>query len=47
MSSGAWLMTIVVLITVGTLAVLMVSMVRSIQNERSQGRSVWREFGLG
>ena len=47
MSSGAWLMTIVVLITVGTLAVLMVSLVRSIQNERSQGRSVWREFALG
>ena len=47
MSSGAWMMTIVVVITVGALAVLMVSLVRSIQTERSQGRSVWREFALG
>jgi len=41
------MMTIVVVITVGALAVLMVSLVRSIQTERSQGRSVWREFALG
>jgi len=47
MSSGALMMTIVVVITVCTLAVLMVSLVRSIQNERSRGRSVWREFALG
>ena len=47
MSSGAWMMTIVVAITVGTLAVLVWSLVRSIQNERSRGRSVWREFALG
>jgi hypothetical protein len=47
MSSGAWMMTIVVVISVGTLAVLMFSLVRSIQNERSRGRSVWREFALG
>lgn len=47
MSSGAWMMAIVVVITIGTLVLLMFAMVRSIRNERSQGRSVWREFSLG
>lgn len=47
MSSGAWMMTVVVLITLGTLVVLMFALVRSISNERTDGRSVWREFSLG
>jgi hypothetical protein len=47
MSSGAWMMAIVIVISGGTLALLLFSLVRSIQNERSQGRSVWREFALG
>jgi hypothetical protein len=47
MGPGAWLMAVVLVITLGTLGVLVVSMVRSIQTERSQGRSVWREFALG
>jgi hypothetical protein len=47
MGAGAWLMSVVIVITVGTLGVLVMSMVRSIQTERSRGRSVWREFGLG
>jgi len=47
MSSGAWMMTLVVLISLGTLAVLVFSLLRSIRNERSQDRSVWREFSLG
>jgi hypothetical protein len=46
-SSGAWMMVVVIVITVGTLVVLMASMLRSIRNERTAGRSVWREFGLG
>jgi hypothetical protein len=41
------MMAIVVLITLGTLAILMTSLIRSIKNERSHGRSVWREFSLG
>ena len=40
-------MAVVVLITLGTLVILMISLVRSIRNERSDDRSVWREFSLG
>jgi len=40
-------MAVVVFITIATLLFLIVSMVRSISNERTPGRSVWREFGLG
>ena len=47
MSTGAWMMAVVVLITLGTLAILIFSLVRSISNERTRGRSVWREFSLG
>jgi hypothetical protein len=47
MSSGAWMMTLVIVITLGTLVLLIGATIRSIQNERSPGRSVWREFGLG
>jgi hypothetical protein len=47
MSSGGWMMALVVALTVATLGFLVVSMVRSIQDERSKGRSVWRDFGLG
>jgi hypothetical protein len=46
-SSGAWMMVVVIVLTIGTLVVLMGSMLRSIQDERTAGRSVWREFGLG
>jgi hypothetical protein len=46
MSSGAWVMTIVIVVTLATLTVLMAAMLRSIRNERTPGRSVWREFGL-
>jgi hypothetical protein len=47
MGSGAWMMTIAIVLTIGTLVLLIFSMVRSIRAERSEGRSVWREFGLG
>lgn len=47
MSSGAWMMTVAILLTFGSLAFLMFSMVRSIQNHRDPKRGVWREFGLG
>jgi hypothetical protein len=47
MSAGAWAMSVVILITLVTLVFLMVSMVRSIRDERTEGRSIWREFGLG
>ena len=46
MSAGAWIMAGVIAITVATLLFLMAATVRSIRDERSQGRSVWREFGL-
>ena len=41
------MMTVVVLISLGTLVILMISLARSIRNERSDDRSVWREFSLG
>lgn len=47
MSSGAWMMAIAFAITVGTLAMLVQALTRSIRNERTKGRSVWREFSLG
>jgi hypothetical protein len=47
MSSGAWLMLVAIAIAVGTLGLLIVTLVRSILVERSQHRSMWREFGLG
>jgi hypothetical protein len=47
MSVGAWMMVVAIAITIGTLGLLMVAMVRSIRDERTAGRSIWREFGLG
>jgi hypothetical protein len=47
MSVGAWMMVLVMLVTLCTLAFLVFSMVRSIHNERSHERSIWREFSLG
>jgi hypothetical protein len=47
MSTGAWMMLIVIAITVATLILLLWSLLRSISNERTEGRSVWREFSLG
>jgi len=47
MGIGGWMMLIAIVITLGTLIVLIASMARSIQNNRSAHRSVWREFGLG
>jgi hypothetical protein len=47
MSIGAWMMVVVLLVTLGTLGFLVYSLVRSIQNEKSPKRSVWREFSLG
>jgi hypothetical protein len=46
MSAGAWLMVVVMVITVGSLLFVIASMLRSIRDERSPGRSLWREFGL-
>jgi hypothetical protein len=45
--SGAFAMAIAALITLGTLAWLIAALVRSIHDERTQGRGVLREFGLG
>lgn len=41
------MMLVVTLIVVGTLVMLFVATTRSIKNEHSPRRSVWREFGLG
>jgi hypothetical protein len=47
MSAGAWAMLAVLAITVGTLVWLIAATTRSIKDERTPGRSIWREFGLG
>ncbi len=47
MSAGAWFMVLVAAVTLGSLAFLVFSMVRSIQNEHTPGLSRWKEFGLG
>jgi dipeptide/tripeptide permease len=40
-------MAAVTVIVLAILLVLIFAMVRSIRNERTEGRSVWREFSLG
>ena len=47
MSAAGWVMAAVILLTIAAVAFLVWSMVRSIHNERTGERSVWREFGLG
>jgi hypothetical protein len=41
------MMLLVTLIVVGTLGFLILATARSIQTQRTQGRSIWREFALG
>jgi hypothetical protein len=47
MNEGALMMAVAAALALGALAFLLYSTGKSIKNERSQGRSVWREFGLG
>jgi hypothetical protein len=47
MSEGGWMMVIVTVISVGTLVFLIAATARSIQTQRTKGRSIWREFALG
>ena len=47
MSPGGWMMVFVIAVVIGTLGFILFSTVRSIRDERTKGRSVWREFGLG
>lgn len=47
MSIGAWMMLVAVVVTLGALVVLAVTMARGIRRERTSGRPLWREFGLG
>jgi hypothetical protein len=47
MSGGALMMGLAIAVALGSLAFMLYSMAKSIQNERSPGRSVWRDFGLG
>ena len=47
MSIGAWMMALAIALSLGALLFVIWSLVRSMMNERTPGRSVWREFGLG
>ena len=47
MGSGAWMMAVATALSLGALAVLIVSIsVRSIANERSGERSLWGESSV-
>jgi hypothetical protein len=45
--SGALMLFVAGLLAVGSLAYVVFSLVRSIQDQRTPSRSIWREFGLG
>jgi hypothetical protein len=47
MSTGALMMLVATALALGALLFVIASMLRSIANERSGERSLWREFGLG
>jgi hypothetical protein len=47
MSTGAWMMAVATALALGALLFLIFALVRSIRNERSEHRGMWREFGLG
>jgi Domain of unknown function (DUF6766) len=47
MSPGAWMLLLAITLALAALLWVIAAAVRSIQNERTEGRSVWREFGLG
>ena len=45
--SGAVMLVVAGLLAIGSLAYVVFSLVRSIQDQRTPNRSIWREFGLG
>ena len=47
MSGGAWMMLLATALALGALSFLIATMVRSIANERTRDRRLWRDFGLG
>lgn len=47
MSAGGWAMLVVIVVSLGALLFVIFSMARSIRNEHTAGRSIWREFSLG
>jgi hypothetical protein len=47
MSAGAWAMLVAFVLMVGSLGFLIFTMIRSIRANRTPGRSIWRDFGLG
>ena len=47
MSDGAWMMVVATAIALFALALVIYATAKSIRNERTRGRSIWREFGLG
>ena len=47
MGSGGIMMLVTVVISLGTLLLLIGALLRSIRDERTKGRSIWREFSLG
>ena len=47
MSDGAWMMVVATAIALLALVLVIYATAKSIRNERTRGRSIWREFGLG
>jgi hypothetical protein len=46
-SSGAWMMVVALFLGLASLGYVIFATIRSIMDNRSRRRSVWREFGLG
>jgi len=46
-SDGAWMMVVATVLALGALLFVIYATVKSIRNERTKGRGIWREFGLG
>ena len=46
MTAGGWALALTAALVLAILTFLVFSMVRSIRVERTEGRSIWREFGL-
>ena len=47
MSDGGWMMLVATVLALAALLFIIYATVKSIRNERTRGRGIWREFGLG
>lgn len=46
MSAGGWVLALAIALAMTSLGFVFLSLAKSISNERTKGRTIWREFGL-